>query len=141
MDLVAILSVDGVFRYVSPAHEQASGFKPEELVGKNAFEFIHPDDVPETRRRFAEGVQQGRTTGTAEYRFLHKNGSWQHIEGIARNLTDDPVVKGILVNSRDISERKRAEEEIRRLNAELEQRLSECTEKLEAATKDLHALN
>lgn len=141
MDLVAILSVDGVFRYVNPAHEQASGFKPEELIGKSAFDFIHPDDVPETRRRFAEGAQQGRTTGTAEYRFLHKNGSWHYVEGIARNLLDDPVVKGILVNARDISERKRAEEEIRRLNAELERRLRQCTEKLEAAAKDRKALS
>ncbi|MFI5397396.1 MAG: PAS domain S-box protein [Candidatus Binatia bacterium] len=141
MDLVAILSVDGVFRYASPTHEQASGFKPEELVGKSAFDFIHPDDVAETRRRFAEGVQQGRTTGTAEYRFLQKDGSWHYIEGIARNLIDDPVVKGILVNSRDITERKRAEEATRHLNAELEQRLSECTEKLKAATKDRKALS
>ena len=110
LDVVAIVDRDGVLRYVSPSHEQASGYTPAELVGRNAFDFVHPDDVPQLRRRLAEGVQRGETAGIAEYRFRHKDGSWRHVEGIARNLMSDPVVRGILVNSRDVTARKQAED-------------------------------
>jgi PAS domain S-box-containing protein len=141
LDLVAIVDETGTYLYVSPSHEPASGFSPEELMGQNGFDFVHPDDRPELMRRVAEGVLTGETVATAEYRFRHKNGSWRFIEGSVKNLLADPLVRGLLVNARDITERKQAEEEVRRLNAELEQRVKERTAQLEAANHELESFS
>jgi PAS domain S-box-containing protein len=139
LDLVAIVDSEGTYRYVSPSHQSASGFAPEELIGKNAFDFVHPDDLPTLRSAFTAGIGHGGIIASAEYRFRHKNGSWRYVEGVARNLLDDPIVKGVLINARDISERKQAEDEVRRLNAELDQRVRARTRQLEATNQELEA--
>jgi len=113
LDLVAILDADGTYRYASPSHEQASGFTSEELVGHNAFEFLHPADVATQRDSLARALREGRAIATAEYRFRHKDGSWRIIEGVFKNLLGDPLVRGILVNARDITEHKAAEDALR----------------------------
>ncbi len=113
LDLVAIVAADGTYRYASPSHAQASGFSPEELVGRSGFDFVHPDDLPTLQRLWAEAMRNRQMTGSAEYRFRHKNGSWRIVEGVVRNLLDDPIVGGVLINARDITERKHMEEALR----------------------------
>ena len=114
LDLVAILDADGTYGYVSPSHEQASGFRPEELVGENGLDFLHPDDVPHMRQLLAEVIRSHQLSASGEFRFRHKDGSWHVVEGVFRDLLDDPVVGGILVNARDVTDRKRAEEAAQR---------------------------
>jgi PAS domain S-box-containing protein len=108
LDLVAIINADGTYRYASPSHQAASGFTPDELLGRNAFDFVHPDDVERVRQAVAEALPHSRALGIGEYRFRHKDGSWRCVEAAARNLLDDPVVHGLLVNARDVTERKQA---------------------------------
>jgi PAS domain S-box-containing protein len=110
MDLFSILDGDGTIRYASLSQERASGWKPEEFVGKNASEFVHPDDVPRMKQLLIEAVHNRRHPVSAEYRWRHKDGSWRIVESAGINLLDDPVVAGILVQTRDITERKRAEQ-------------------------------
>ena len=117
LDLVAILEANGTYRYASPSHTLASGFTPEELVGRNGFDLVHPEDVAATRKTFATAVERGRTTGVAEYRFRHKNGSWRIIEAVFKNLLDDPAVNGILVHGVDVTDRRGAEEALLREKA------------------------
>jgi C4-dicarboxylate-specific signal transduction histidine kinase len=62
-----------------------------------------------------------------ETRVRHKDGSWRHLEGIANNLLEDPAVGGMVFNHRDVTDRKRAEQEVRRLNETLERRVAERT--------------
>ena len=113
-DIIVILDAEGKVLYESPAIEQIMGYRPEERVGRNAFELIHPDDT----ERLA-GVIAGfaRETDpppmTVEYRGRAKDGSWHHFEAVGVNLLRNPSVEGIVVNSRDITERKRAEYAIR----------------------------
>lgn len=123
LDLVAIVGSKGVLQYVSPSHEQVLGFKPEELIGRSILDLVDAEQAQDLRRRLSSGVKHGATVGSVEYRFRHKDGSWRHVEAIARNLLDDPLVNGILVNSRDITARKQAEESVHRLNEELKERL------------------
>ena len=113
LDIIAILDADGTYRYASPSHERASGFTPAELVGRNGFDFIHPDDAPRLMQLMAEGLATGRATAVVEYRFRCKDGSWRYVEGAARNLIGDSQVQGVIVNARDITERKRTEQALR----------------------------
>jgi len=113
LDAVTIMNEDGTIRYESPSYEGLLGFKPEERVGSNLLERIHPDDVTRVTELFAEFLQNRGGTLHTEVRAQHKDGSWRSIEAIGSNLLDNPVVKGIVINLRDITERKRAEEALR----------------------------
>lgn len=112
-DIIAVLDADGSMRYLSSSLERVSGFTQDERTGKKAFEFFHPEDLPGVAEAFARGIQQPGFTDMLEYRWQHKDGTWHYQEAIATNLLDDPYVRGIVVNSRDITDRKRAEQALR----------------------------
>ncbi len=108
LDLISILNLDGTIRYASPSHERVLGYELEELVGQNAFSFIHADDLEKVRAAFA------RADGAAslQSRFRHKDGSWRMLESFGRNLSHLPGVNGLVVNSRDVTDRLRLEEQL-----------------------------
>jgi hypothetical protein len=108
LDLVSILNLDGTIRYASPSHERILGYPLEELVGQNAFSFIHPDDLAITRAAFARLNQ----SASIECRFRHKDETWRVLESFGRNLSHLPGVCGLVINSRDITDRKRLEEQL-----------------------------
>ncbi len=138
-DVVTVLNRDGTRRYVSPAIERSLGYKPEELVGQNAFDLVHPDDLPDLQRAFASGLLKPDIVVTKQFRLKAKDGSWRIHEATAHNLLNDPTVHGVVINSRDITERKRLE---RRLAAQYEATriLSEAPSLNEAAPKLLRAI-
>jgi PAS domain S-box-containing protein len=110
LDRYSILDGDGTIRYTSLSQELASGWEPEEFVGKHASELVHPDDVPRIKQLLIEAVRHRRHAVSVEYRLRQKDGSWHLVESAGINLLDDPVVAGILVQTRDITERKRVEQ-------------------------------
>jgi len=115
--IFTVLEVDGTIRYESPAIEEMLGYRPDELVAQNAFGYVHPEDLEEVLDAFAEGVANSGATRRVEFRFRHADGSWRHLEGVGVSLLDEPNVEGIVVTSREISERRRAEEELRESEA------------------------
>jgi len=113
-DIISVMDADGTIRYVSPSITRISGDKPEDIIGDNSFENIHPDDISQLMEVFAEGLKSpGLTMGT-EYRIQHKDGSWHTYQGVGQNLLDNPYIQGIVVHSTDITERKQLEEELLR---------------------------
>jgi PAS domain S-box-containing protein len=113
-EIVTIVDPDGTLRYANPAWQRVLGYDPEEEIGKmNVLDHVHPEDLPhvleETEKAFSEG---GVATNEAEYRFRHKDGSWRWVESMGAYLLDDPHVKGVVVTSRDVTERKALEEEL-----------------------------
>ena len=108
-DIITVLNRDGTRQYVSPSVEHSTGYQPDELIGKDPFELVHPDDARELHELFEAGIRQPGFKVTKEFRIRHKDGSWRIHEATAHNLLDDPVVRGIVVNSRDITSRKRLE--------------------------------
>ena len=136
-DIITILEADGSVRYISPAVERVTGYKPEEQIGTNAFDAVHPDDRDRASSIFAEVLKRGGLHQPLEFRVPHKDGSWRYVEHVVNNLLDDPAVRGVVVTSRDVTERKRADDELRRLNESLEQRIAERTERLQAALTKL----
>jgi diguanylate cyclase (GGDEF)-like protein/PAS domain S-box-containing protein len=112
-DIITILDADGVISYESPAVERVLGYTPEELIGVDPFTLIHPDDVAEVRDLFEEALRRPGVNIPAEFRFKDKSGSWRRLEVTGTNLLGDPSVAGIVVNSRDVTERKEAAEALR----------------------------
>jgi PAS domain S-box-containing protein len=111
-DLIAVLSLDGTVRYASPSHLRLLGHAPEALVGQDVMRFLHPDDVAMITTRFAD-LEAVRDT-PATYRFRHADGSWRVLESHHTDLSADPDIGGLVVNSRDVTDRVRAEQELQR---------------------------
>ncbi|MFB6251208.1 MAG: PAS domain S-box protein [Halobellus sp.] len=110
-DKVAVLEEDGTFSYVSGAAKQILGLDPEELIGNNAFEYIHPDDRGNVVRAFERTIRaETFDEVSVEYRHRSANGDWVWLESRMSNLTDS-VLGGFVVSSRDISDRMQAERE------------------------------
>ncbi|CAN5813176.1 hypothetical protein BH23ACT11_BH23ACT11_01700 [soil metagenome] len=113
-DIIVILEEDGVVNYVSPTVERVLGHSADELVGGDALTFIHSDDL-ERGRSFLDGiVGSSDDISSTEVRMQHADGSWRYVECRGNNLLDDPTVEGVVINFRDVTDRKRAEEELRR---------------------------
>ncbi|MEO6208985.1 MAG: EAL domain-containing protein [Gemmatimonadaceae bacterium] len=105
-DVITIVDPDTVIRYVSPTIAQIFGHLPSEIEGKRLAELVHPDDVPRTLSFFMSVLPRGAVTTPAEWRIRHRDGGWRDVEVIGTNLLDEPTVRGIVLNTRDISERK-----------------------------------
>jgi len=114
LDIITILAADGTILFESPSVERVLGYNPEELIGQRVFDYVHPDDLPTVMAAFQKAVQETGRAESAELRFKHKDDSWRSLEAIGRNLLHDPAVAGLVINSRDISDRKRADEALRR---------------------------
>ena len=112
-DFITILDKYGTVLYESPSVMRFLGHSEADLVGKNIFEFLHPEETEGIRKLLSEGTQIPNFTVDFECRFLRGDGSWRLLEVTAKNLLSDQSVRGVVVNSRDITDRRRAEDELR----------------------------
>ncbi|MDB9254067.1 MULTISPECIES: PAS domain S-box protein [Halorubrum] len=119
-DLATVVDTDGTITYVSPAITRILGYDPGELVGHEGFEFVHPEDRERNADALESVLSNPSGSETVEVRFRHANGSWRWIEATMRNRVDDDIIDGILLSSRDITERKEYEREARELAEEYE---------------------
>ena len=118
-DAIVVVGEDVSIVHASPAVERVLGYKPEELVGTDGFSLVNPDDKPLVMKAFAGLGENPDSVGGVELRIRHKDGSWRVVEAVAKNLLSDEAVKGIVVNWRDITERKKAEETLRQSEEKL----------------------
>ncbi|MBP7371931.1 MAG: PAS domain S-box protein [Opitutaceae bacterium] len=121
-DLIAVLDAEGTMRSLIGPVQSILGYEPSDLIGQNGFGLIHPDDVPRTRQVFAAAAAEPGSTQRAEYRFPHKrDGHWVWMEAVGTNWLHDPGIAGFVLNIREITERKNAEEERVKLQEQLQQ--------------------
>lgn len=111
-DIIAVLDQQGNFKYVSPTSLRIAGYHPEELIGKNVFHLMHPEDIPFMMERFAEVVEDRNDDTATEHRFMAKNGEWIWLESQAIDRTGEANIGGIVVNSRHVTERKKLENQL-----------------------------
>ena len=114
-DIITIHDESGLTTYESPAASRLLGYPPGTLIGKTPFETVHPKDVARVREAFAALVRGEVSTAPIVLRFRHADGSWIHLEALGNNLLENPGIRGIVLTSRDITDRKRAEERVQYL--------------------------
>jgi len=112
-DNISLLTADGTLLWESPSIDPVLGYTANRFVGENFFKLIHPDDQMWTSNWFAQVVQSPGSIQEGEFRLLHTDGAWRWIEGSAANLLEEQAVQAIVLNYRDITERKRLEKSIK----------------------------
>ena len=111
-DLITVMDADGTIGYESPSCARQLGHDPAALVGTSFFELVDAQDRDHVRGVLAEVIQIAGTALTMEYRVLHADGSTRCVESIVSNLIEDASVGGLVLNTRDVTDRKLLEEEL-----------------------------
>ncbi len=119
-DAITLLDAKGIAVYDSPASPGMLGYGPTDWIGKDVFALIHPDDLSEIQNLFENLTNTPNERVNSIFRVRHKSGAWLWIDMVATNLLAEPGVEAIVLNYRDISERKQSEQKIERRIAELE---------------------
>ena len=112
-DLITILDPGAVIRYQSPSVTRLLGYAADELVGHHALELIHPADVERVAGTLRDAFDAGLRRQTLVYRFRHKDGSWRVLESVGSSMVEEGGRRGIVVNSRDITDRHALEAQLR----------------------------
>lgn len=127
-ELIAVLDGDGVIRYQSPAFRRILGYEEGDLEGTEALDLVHEDDRDRAWRAFATLAERRGGRTRSEYRIRHADGRWRTVEARTTDLRKDPGVGGIVVNARDVTERRSAEDRVARSQARLQAILDTITE-------------
>ena len=112
-DIMAIVDPHGRLVYASPVTERILGLDIEPLIGTDVFDLIHPEDRDRARRGFQFTREGKEGAERVELRLRRADGTWRVVEAVATNLLDDPSVEGIVISARDLTDRRRAEAELR----------------------------
>ena len=108
-DIVYIIDLDTSIQYASPAISHILGYQPEEVTGRKFVQFVHPEDLPRLQELLARLMSSPALSMPIVLRHRHNSGDWVYMESVCNNLLQDTNVQGIVVNSRDITERRKAE--------------------------------
>ena len=117
-DIIVISDEKGNIKYCSPSIERFAGYKPEEVIGKSGFAFIHPDEIKRAFNDFDKFLlENGSSLSSNSFKIIHKNSSERFFYGMGKNLLSNPDIAGIVMNIRDITEQKLAEEALKKSEA------------------------
>lgn len=116
-DIISVLSIDGIIAFESNATKRILGYESGKRNGSNVFDFVHPDDREHIFIEFNELIMDTDGVKTVEFRYLHDKGDWIWLEAKGQNLLSNKEINGIIVNSRDITQRKKAENALKESEA------------------------
>src|SRR6266571_3054776 len=138
-DMITVVDPDLVVTYQSTSVERVFGHPVAEVVGKGLSDLMHPEDAESVVRALQDLAASPGSTGTVEYRLRHRDGSWRHVETAATNLISDHLVRGVVLNTRDVTRRVEAERTLQRLQAERAELLGRTVQAAEQERKRLSA--
>ncbi|MGH9432652.1 MAG: PAS domain S-box protein [Terriglobia bacterium] len=110
-DAVSLIDARGQVLFSSHSISPILGYEVEERLGRDVFELMHPDDAAATKTAFQKLLDHPDSTVTLQIRYRHKNGTWRWLEALGKNLLREPSVRALVVNYRDITERKQLQEQ------------------------------
>ena len=111
-DAISLLTAEGTVTYASPSTRRVTGYSAEELVGRNGFTLLHPEELEDARQQLTALLERPGDFITLERRFRHADGTWHRVEVTLTNLLDDPEVGAVVCNYRDITQRKQGQERL-----------------------------
>jgi len=112
-DIVTIVGENGVFRYASPSVERVLGYAPGELLERNAFDYVHREDIPVVAEALAGAIHHPGVPQAAQFRFRAQDGSWRVLEAVGQARVGPGDAAQLIVNARDVTERRRQERALR----------------------------
>jgi len=112
-DVITIVGADGRITYQSASVTRVFGYRPEDVVGRDLVSWLHPDHSAALVAVLETPPPEGETTGLVTTRVRHRDGSWRDVETAVTTMYEDPGVRGLVLNSRDVSERVALESELR----------------------------
>ncbi len=118
-DAVALINDKAEILYSSPSTKKVMGYTAEQLLGKNGFSVVHSEDVSKVKEILGDLRSQFGKSKTFHVRAKRRDGVWIWVEGVVTNLLHDPIVRAIVVNYRDISKTKVAEQQLKKFTLEL----------------------
>jgi PAS domain S-box-containing protein len=136
-DAIVLLDAAGRVTYESPSACEILGIPPDDVLGGFGLGRIHPDERDAVIKSFERTIAVPGSVARATYRFQRTDGSWRHLEALAKNLLDDPNLRGVLITFRDVTERIRALETAERASRARDEFLSRMSQELRAP---LHAI-
>jgi PAS domain S-box-containing protein len=118
-DVISLVDATGAVLYASAATATVLGYQPEELLGRNGLDLLHPEDRDPTLRVLKKVLEEPQWPNRIQARIRQKDGQWRWVESTASNLLDEPHVGAIVINYREIDARRAEEQEMHRLAQEL----------------------
>ncbi len=122
LDIITVLEEDGSIRYESASVERVLGYAPAALIGKKMLDYVHPKEVAQVAGMLTRVKQHRDTACSVEFRFQHRQGAWRILEAIGKYFLDASGKGSVVINARDITERKQAEDMRQQLEREKELR-------------------
>lgn len=114
-DIIIITDEKGNITYCSPSIERFAGYKSQEVIGQNAFIYLHPDEMKRASGDFANFIlAKDNSLSSNSFKILHKDGSERYFSGVGKNLLDNPDIEGIVMNVRDVTEQRLAEDALKK---------------------------
>ncbi len=112
-DIVTVINAEGIIRFQSPSVTRILGFQPEEMVNRSAYDFLHPDDLTRVSIALKNAFANAGLPVSVEYRYRHSDGTWRYLQSVGRSIAGESPDGFLIVNSRDISETRKLEEQFR----------------------------
>ncbi|HET8860174.1 PAS domain S-box protein [Marivirga sp.] len=112
-EVITIYEKDGIVRYISPSVEKILGYRQEDIIDTTELDKVHPDSRDEVHKQFLHLVDHPEESITMQHQYLNSNNEYVWVEVTGSNQLEDPAIQGIIFNTRDITERRRAEQEER----------------------------
>ncbi len=121
LDAIAVVALDGEVLFVSPSVERILGYRPDDVTGRALLELVHPEDSTEAIQHLAKAAADPESVQEMVVRLQHQDGSWRVHEATGRMLPVDAPMAGIVINTRDVTDRNRTHRERARLTAAIDQ--------------------
>ena len=140
-DIVALIDAEGFLRYVNPRMETVLGYRTGDVLGRNIFDFIHPEDIQRASLEYSQTIQQEGEGVPSVLRLRDAAGAWVPFEIIANNQLKDPEILGVIFTVRDVRYREEVEDAIRSANVDVQERAEDRTTELAKRNASLRIEN